>query len=133
MKLINHLQDSQLKQLPFFETGHTVRVHQKVIDLITDPKTGKVTGKKERAQVFEGLVIAKKNGKGITGTFIVRKISSGVGVERIFPLHSNNIVKLEVVKTPDVRTSKIYYVRDRQDNTPRFKKSKQMKKTERLN
>ncbi len=128
MQLVNQLQDTQLKQLPEFKTGYTVRVHQKVIDLITDPKSGKVTGKKERAQVFEGLVIAKKNGKGVTGTFTVRKISSGVGVERIFPLHSNNIVKLEVVKTPDVRKAKIYYVRERQDNAPRARKAKIVKK-----
>ncbi|MBL8029744.1 MAG: 50S ribosomal protein L19 [Candidatus Doudnabacteria bacterium] len=128
MKLVNHIQDTQLKQLPEFKTGYTVRVHQKVIDLITDPKSGKVTGKKERAQVFEGLVIAKKNGKGITGTFTVRKISSGLGVERIFPLHSNNIVKLEVVRTPDVRKAKIYYVRERQDNSPRARKVKIVKK-----
>ena len=128
MQLVNHLNDSQLKTLPEIKPGYTVRVHQKVIDLITDPKSGKVTGKKERAQVFEGLVIAKKNGKGITGTFMVRKISSGVGVERIFPLHSNNIVKLEVVKMPEVTKAKLYYVRDRQDNTPRFRKAKQQKK-----
>jgi large subunit ribosomal protein L19 len=128
MQLVNHLQAEQLKTLPEFKPGYTVRVHQKVIDLITDPKSGKVTGKKERAQVFEGLVIAKKNGSGITGTFTVRKISSGVGVERIFPLHSGNIVKLEVVKEPVVRKANLYYVRGRQDNTPRTAKVKQVKK-----
>lgn len=130
MQLVNHLTDTQLKTLPDFKPGYTVRVHQKVIDIITDPKSGKVTGKKERAQVFEGLVIAKKNGKGITGTFIVRKISSGVGVERIFPLHSQNIVKLEVVKQPVVTKAKLYYVRGRQDNSPRVRKFKAVKKVE---
>jgi large subunit ribosomal protein L19 len=82
--------------MPEIRPGFTVRVHQKVIDILTDPKTGKVTGKKERAQVFEGVVIAKKGGHGTNSTFTVRKISYGVGVERIFPLHSPNIVKLEV-------------------------------------
>ena len=79
-------------------------------------------------QAFEGLVIARKGGKGANASFMVRKISYGIGVERIFPLHSPNIVKLEVVKKTDVRKSKIYYVRDRQDNTPRSRKVKQKSK-----
>ena len=128
MPIIKHLHDTQIKTLPEFRVGNTVKVHQKVIDILTDPKTGKVTGKKERVQVFEGLVIARKGGKGVNATFMVRKIASGVGVERIYPLHSPNIVKLEVVKTPEVRQAKLYYVRKRQDNTPRARKNKATKK-----
>jgi large subunit ribosomal protein L19 len=128
MPIVKHIQESQLRTLPEFRPGHTVRVHQKVIELITDKKTGKVTGKKERVQMFEGLVIARKGGTGVNATFTVRKIASGVGVERIFPIHSPNIAKLEVVRTPEVRQSKIYYVRDRQDNTPRTRKVKNVKK-----
>ena len=128
MPIVKHLQDTQLKQLPEFRTGNTVRVHQKVIDILTDPKTGKVTGRKERVQIFEGLVIAKKGGVGVNGTFTVRKIASGVGVERVFPMHSPNIVKLEVTKTPEIRRAKLYYVRGLLDNQPRTRKQKVAKK-----
>jgi large subunit ribosomal protein L19 len=117
MPIIKHLQDTQVKQMPDFKPGYTVRVHQKIKE-----------GSKERVQVFEGLVIARKGGKGVNATFMVRKISYGVGVERIFPLHSPNIVKLEVVKTPEVRKAKLYYVRRRLDNTPRLRTKKTEKK-----
>lgn len=128
MPFIKELETKQIRTLPVFRPGNTVRVHQKVIDIITDPKSGKVTGKKERAQVFEGVVIAQKGGHGVNATFTVRKISSGVGVERIFPIHSPNIVKLEVVKAPEVRKAKLYYIRNRQDNAPRTRKAKVVKK-----
>lgn len=118
MAYIKHLNEKQLKDLPEFKTGHTVKVHQKIRE-----------GGKERVQVFEGLVIARKGGKGVNATFMVRKIASGVGVERIFPLHSPNIAKLEVVKSPNVRKSKIYYVRKRQGNEPRTRKQKVVKKS----
>ncbi len=128
MSYIKHLSESQVRNdMPEIRPGFTVRVHQKVIDILTDPKTGKVTGKKERAQVFEGVVIAKKGGQGTNSTFTVRKISYGVGVERIFPLHSPNIVKLEVVKTPEVRKAKLYYVRALKDSMPRMRKATRKK------
>jgi large subunit ribosomal protein L19 len=111
MSIVKHISDSQLKALPEFKVGNTVKVHQKIRE-----------GNKERVQIFEGLVIARKGGKGANATFMVRKIASGVGVERIYPLHSPNIVKLEVVKSPVVRQAKLYYVRDRRDNTPRTRK-----------
>lgn len=113
MPIVKHLEDSQLKQLPAFRVGNTVKVHQKIRE-----------GGKERIQIFEGLVIARKGGNGANATFTVRKVASGVGVERIYPLHSPNVVKLEVVKTPEVRQAKLYYVRGRQDNTPRTRKEK---------
>jgi large subunit ribosomal protein L19 len=113
MPIVKHIEESQLRGLPAFRVGNTVKVHQKIRE-----------GSKERVQVFEGLVIARKGGNGVNATFMVRKIASGVGVERIYPLHSPNIVKLEVVKSPIVRQAKLYYVRARQDNTPRTRKEK---------
>ncbi len=86
MTIVKHLKDTQLKTLPEFKPGYTVKVHQRIKE-----------GGKERVQIFEGLVIARKGGTGVNGTFTVRKIASGVGVERIYPIHSPNIVKLEVV------------------------------------
>lgn len=80
--------------------GQTVRVHQKIKE-----------GEKERLQVFEGLVIAKKHGNGQNATFMVRKVTEGVAVERIFPIHSPVIAKLELVRTSQVRRSKLYHVR----------------------
>jgi large subunit ribosomal protein L19 len=128
MPIIKNLQDTQIRTLPDFRSGNTVKVHQRILEILTDPKSGKVTGKKERVQIFEGLVIARKGGSGVNATFTVRKISNGVGVERIFPIHSPNIVKLEVTKSPEVRQSKVYYVRARQDNAPRTRKAKVVKK-----
>lgn len=116
MAIVKHIKDTQLKTLPEFNTGFTVKVHQRIKE-----------GGKERVQIFEGLVIARKGGLGANATFTVRKIASGVGVERIYPLHSPNIVKLEVVKASDVRKSKLYYVRERRDNTPRMKKEQRNK------
>ena len=116
MPIIKHLQDNQLRTLPDFKPGATVKVHQKIRE-----------GGKERVQIFEGLVIARKGGMGANATFMVRKIASGVGVERIYPLHSPNIVKLEVVKPGMARKAKLYYVRGRQDNTPRMRKEQKKK------
>ena len=98
-------------EIPHFEIGDTARVHVKVIE-----------GEKERVQVFEGIVIARK-GTRTRETFTVRKISYGVGVERIFPVHSPTIAKIEVVRKGKVRRAKLYYLRD--------KKGKQAKVPER--
>ena len=119
MRIVKHLAETQVRELPEFRTGNTVRVHNKIKE-----------GGKERIQIFEGLVIARKGGSGVNATFMVRKIASGVGVERIFPLHSPNIAKLEIVKAPIITQAKIYYVRDRQDNSPRTRKVKVVKKSE---
>lgn len=119
MAIVKHLEEKQIRELPVFRVGNTVKVHQKIRE-----------GSKERVQIFEGLVIARKGGNGANATFMVRKIASGVGVERIYPLHSPNIVKLEVVKSPVVRQAKLYYVRARQDSTPRTRKEKKPVKKE---
>lgn len=91
---------NQLKsELPDFAPGDTVQVHAKVVE-----------GDKERIQVFEGVVI-KRKGKGIDATFTVRKISEGIGVERIFPLHSPRIAAIKKLRAGKVRRAKLYYLR----------------------
>lgn len=117
MRIVKHVSDTQIKTLPPFKVGDTVKVHVRIKE-----------GGKERVQIFEGLVIAKKGGTGVNGTFMVRKISYGVGVERIFPIHSPNIAKLEVSKPANVTKAKLYYVRERLDNIPRMRKAKVVKK-----
>ena len=89
------------KELPEMNVGDTVRVHVKIKE-----------GSRERIQIFEGTVIAKNN-SGIRRTFVVRKISYGVGVERIFPLHSPRVEKIEVIRRGRVRRAKLYYLRDK--------------------
>ena len=101
MDLIKELTKSQLKELPPVLVGDTVRVHVKVKE-----------GARERIQVYEGTVIAKKHG-GIEETVTVRRMSYGVGVEKVFPLHSPTIDKIEVVRHGVVRRAKLYYLRDR--------------------
>ena len=117
MPIVKHLEQTQLRELADFRVGNTVKVHQKIRE-----------GAKERVQIFEGLVIARKGGTGANATFMVRKISYGVGVERIFHIHSPNIVKLEVTKPGNVTKAKLYYVRERQDSSPRYRKNKVGKK-----
>lgn len=106
---MNIIQD-QLKKVPDIRPGQTVKVYQRVKE-----------GAKERVQPFEGLVIAVKHGRGLDGTFTVRKISSGVGVEKIYPLHSPTIDKIDVLKKADVRRAKLYYMRERSGKRARMK------------
>lgn len=102
MNLIATLNAQNVKaETPVIEIGSTVRVHLKVKE-----------GNKERIQIFEGTVIAKKNG-GVSETFTVRRISYGVGVEKVFPVHSPNVVKVETIRKGKVRRAKLYYLRDR--------------------
>lgn len=89
------------RKVPTFEVGDVVAVHTIIRE-----------GDKKRIQIFKGLVIAKK-GKGTSKTFTVRKISYGIGVEKIFPVHSTNIEKIEILKKGNVRRAKLYYLRDR--------------------
>ena len=98
------------KNIPDIRSGDTVRVHIKVIE-----------GAKERVQIFEGIVIAVKHGKGLNGTYTVRKESYGIGVERIFPLHSPRVVKVERLKQSKVRRSKLYFLRQLQGKETRLK------------
>ena len=100
-----------VNSVPDFTIGDTVRVHVKVIE-----------GEKERVQIFEGVVLARK-GKKISETFTVRKISYGVGVERVFPVHSPSLAKIDVVRKGKVRRAKLYYLQG--------KKGKQAKVPER--
>ena len=102
MDKISAFVSEQLKtELPKFEIGDTVVVHNKIVE-----------GTRERIQLFEGTVIAKRNG-GISETFTVRRIAYGVGVEKTFPLHSPKVAKVEVIRHGRVRRAKLYYVRDR--------------------
>ena len=101
MNIINVLEQEQLRtDIPTFRAGDTVRVHVKVVE-----------GSRERIQVFEGLVIKRRNG-GVRETFTVRRIASGVGVERTFPLHSPRLAKIEVMRRGVVRRAKLYYLRN---------------------
>ncbi|MGF1472035.1 MAG: 50S ribosomal protein L19 [Rubrobacteraceae bacterium] len=95
-----------------FQPGDTVRVQYRVVE-----------GNRERIQNFEGLCLARK-GSGISETFVVRKTSFGVPVERVFPLHSPKIAKIEVVSRGDVRRAKLYYIRDKVGKKARVKKAK---------
>ena len=101
MDLIKAIEAAQLREVTPFHIGDLVKVHFKIVE-----------GKTERVQVYEGTVIAMNHG-GVRRSFTVRKISFGVGVERVFPLHSPRIDKLEVVRPGKVRRSKLYYLRDR--------------------
>ena len=101
MDLIKALNEQQLKEVPQVEVGDTVRVHVKVKE-----------GARERIQVFEGIVIAKKH-SGIEETITVRRMSYGVGVEKVVPLYSPVIEKVETVRKGKVRRAKLYYLRDR--------------------
>ncbi|MFA4910770.1 MAG: 50S ribosomal protein L19 [Desulfobacteria bacterium] len=95
--------------IPDFQPGDTIKVHSKIIE-----------GDKQRIQVFEGVVISRKGG-GSRETLTVRKISYGVGVERIFPLHSPRIAKIEVVRKGLVRRAKLYYLRELKGKAARIK------------
>lgn len=112
--LIDTIEASQCRSdLPQFNVGDTVRVHVKILE-----------GDKERIQVFEGVVISRAHGKN-RATFTVRKISYGVGVERIFPLHSPRIEKIEVVARGRVRRAKLYYLRNLSGKAARIKSLRQ--------
>jgi len=100
--------DQLREDLPEFDAGDTVAVHVKVRE-----------GDKERIQVFQGVVIARR-GAGMNATFTVRKVSNGIGVERIFPLHSPNVAKIDVVRRGKVRRAKLYYLRQRSGKAARI-------------
>ncbi len=113
MDIIAQLEAEQIaslgKTLPDFKAGDTIRVGYKVTE-----------GTRSRVQNFEGVCISRKNGKGIAGSFTVRKISFGEGVERMFPLYSTNIDTIEVVRRGRVRRAKLYYLRSRRGKSARI-------------
>ena len=110
MDAIKNLTASCLKEnAPEVKIGQTVKVHVKIRE-----------GERERIQVFEGTVIARNN-SGISETFTVRRVSYGVGVERVFPLHSPNVAKVEVVRNGKIRRAKLYYLRDRVGKAAKLK------------
>jgi large subunit ribosomal protein L19 len=112
MKAIETVERPHLTARPDMRSGDTVRVHVKVRE-----------GDKERIQVFEGSVIAQHRG-GARATFTVRKVSFGQGVERIFPLHSPTIERIEVVRSAKVRRAKLYFLRDLKGKAARMKEQK---------
>ena len=107
------------KDLPDIRPGDKVRVYQKIKETIQKGK-GK-TEEKERTQMFEGIVLAKKHGKGINATFTVRSIIEGIGVEKTFPLHSPLIEKIEIIARHKVRRAKLYYLRKKSEKEIRKK------------
>ena len=110
MNMLEQIEKEQIRlDLPEFRPGDTVKVHVRIVE-----------GTRERIQVFEGVVIARSR-KGSRSSFTVRKISYGIGVERVFPLHSPMISKVEVVSRGRVRRSKIYYLRKLRGKAARIK------------
>ena len=109
--LLEKFNAEQLKKLPDLRPGDTVKVHQKIKE-----------GDKERLQIFEGIIIAKKHGKGISSMITVRKVVDGVGVERVYPIHSTAIEKIEVVKHGKVRRAKLYYLRTAKGKKAKLKR-----------
>ncbi|GAB3453866.1 50S ribosomal protein L19 [Insolitispirillum peregrinum] len=114
MNIIQQLEQEQIaaltanKQIPVFTPGDTVRVQVKVVE-----------GQRERLQAYEGVVIARKNA-GLNSSFTVRKISFGEGVERVFPLYSPNVERIELVRRGKVRRAKLYYLRGRRGRAARI-------------
>lgn len=112
MDILKTLEQEQLKEIPEFRVGDTVRVQYRIIE-----------GTRERIQAFEGVVI-KIQGTGVRSTFTVRRLSYGVGVERTFPLHSPRISSIELVRQGRVRRARLFYLRDRVGKRARIKDKK---------
>ncbi|NTV34233.1 MAG: 50S ribosomal protein L19 [Desulfobacteraceae bacterium] len=113
MDVIEALEREQMRlDIPDFRSGDTVKVHAKIKE-----------GDKERIQIFQGVVIRKRKGK-MGATFTVRKVSYGIGVERIFPLHSPNIDKVEIVSRGKVRRGRLYYMRGLKGKAARIKEKR---------
>ncbi len=111
MSLLDYVQNNHLRfDMPAFRTGDTVRVHGRIIE-----------GEKERVQIYEGVVL-RRAGSTTNATFTVRKISNGVGVERVFPVHSPRVLKVEIMSSGKVRQARIYYMRQLQGKAAKLKK-----------
>ena len=114
-EIIRSIEKAQLRtDLPKFNIGDTVRVFVKVVE-----------GSRERLQAFEGTVMAKRNGS-VRGTFTVRRVSYGIGVERTFPLHSPRVDHIEVIRRGKVRRAKLYYLRSLQGKAAKIKEAKRV-------
>jgi len=109
MNLVNAVEEGYKKKVPSFNVGDTVKVFVKVVE-----------GDKERIQPFEGVVIARR-GSSIRETFMVRKVSFGIGVERIFPLHSPSVERIDVMRKGSVRRAKLYYLREKKGKAAKIK------------
>lgn len=110
-QLLDYVMNAHIRfDLPAFKTGDTVKVHGRIIE-----------GEKERVQVYEGVVI-RRSGSGSDASFTVRKISNGVGVERVFPVHSPRILKVEIVSSGKVRRARIYYLRQLQGRAAKLRR-----------
>ena len=113
MNVINMIEFEQMKKnIPTFKVGDTVKVHVAIVE-----------GDKRRIQAYQGVVIARQNG-GIRESFTVRKISNGIGVERVFPLHSPSIEKIEIMVRGHVRRAKLYYLRKLRGKAARIREKK---------
>jgi large subunit ribosomal protein L19 len=117
-RISNWTQDDLRKDIPSFHPGDTINVWVRVVE-----------GDKERLQAFQGTVIGRKSG-GLSETFTVRKISMGIGVERIFPLHSPSVARIEVVRHGDVRRAKLTYLRKRRGKATRVKEKVRVPSTD---
>ena len=109
MTLVKAVEEGFRKDVPEFQVGDTVKVFVKVVE-----------GDKERIQPFEGTVIARR-GTGVRGTFMVRKVSFGIGVERIFPLHSPSLDRIDVIRRGSVRRAKLFYLRSKKGKAAKIK------------
>jgi large subunit ribosomal protein L19 len=114
MNLIDAVEEGYKKKVPSFNVGDTVKVFVKVLE-----------GDKERIQPFEGVVIARR-GNSIRETFSVRKVSFGIGVERIFPLHSPSVERIDVTRKGSVRRAKLYYLRDKKGKAAKIKEKERV-------
>jgi len=113
VRLVQEIEQAQrktAKKIPKFNVGDTVRVHFRIVE-----------GEKERVQAFEGVVIGRKGSESARANFTVRRVSFGEGVERVFPLHSPRVEKVEVVREASVRRAKLYYLRKRSGKAARVK------------
>lgn len=110
--LIKSVEQNSLKAVQDFKPGYTVKVYQKIKE-----------GEKERIQIFEGLIISVSGEKGTNQTITVRKVVSGVGVEKIFPVHASTIEKIEITKIAKIRRAKLYYMRERSGKSARLKET----------
>lgn len=115
MNIIDRLEMEQIKKnIPIFKAGDTLKVHVKIVE-----------GDKQRIQVFQGVCI-KRHNRGLGSTFTVRKISNGMGVERIFPLHSPSVDTIEVLMVGRVRRAKLYYLRKLQGKAARIREKRRI-------